>query len=449
MKVLLISTNTLTVPYPVYPLGLDYVAHAVSDFHQVKIADMNQAGSCKSLGDLIDEFSPDIIGLSLRNIDNTDTSDPRGFIGQYQETARVVRKHSRSPLILGGSGFTIFPDEIMNALDADYGIIGEGERLILLLDAIEKNEDISSIPGIITRNSGKKIPAPWNRAFAVKFDPDASYLDFYLNKGGMLNLQTRRGCSFQCIYCTYPHIEGRVLRPVAPEQAAAAALKLQKAGARYFFITDSAFNADYKHSTEVALAFKKAKISIPWGAFFAPVKPPPDYYKILADAGLTHVEFGTEALSEKMLKSYKKPFSIEHVLISHQAALDAGLYSAHYFLFGGPGEDINTLNQTLVNIEKLNKAVFFFFCGMRIYPHTALYDIALNEGQITKEQNLLEPVFYHSKSISSKDIINHVKNKAENRANWVIGAGGDKTADIVSRMYEKGFSGPLWEYLIQ
>ena len=41
---------------------------------------------------------------------------------------------------MGGSGFTLFPEEIMNALDADYGIIGEGERLALLLDALENQE---------------------------------------------------------------------------------------------------------------------------------------------------------------------------------------------------------------------------------------------------------------------------------------------------------------------
>ena len=41
MKVLLISANTLTQPYPVYPLGLDYVAGAIANDHKVQIADMN------------------------------------------------------------------------------------------------------------------------------------------------------------------------------------------------------------------------------------------------------------------------------------------------------------------------------------------------------------------------------------------------------------------------
>ena len=40
MRVLLISPNTLVAPYPVYPLGLDYVAGSVAAHHEVKIVDL-------------------------------------------------------------------------------------------------------------------------------------------------------------------------------------------------------------------------------------------------------------------------------------------------------------------------------------------------------------------------------------------------------------------------
>ena len=133
MKVLLVSANTLREPYPVYPLGLDYVAGAIAQNHRVQIVDMNSLGGYNALAAVIKAFLPDVIGLSLRNIDNTDTTDPRGFIGQYRMIVDVIRQHSDARLILGGSGFTIFPTETMQALDADYGIVGEGERLALLL----------------------------------------------------------------------------------------------------------------------------------------------------------------------------------------------------------------------------------------------------------------------------------------------------------------------------
>ena len=449
MKVLLISANTLTVPYPVYPLGLDYIVDAIATDHQVKIADMNDIEDYDSLGKIINDFSPDIIGISLRNIDNTDRRDPKGFIGSYRELVMALRNHSKAPLILGGSGFTIFPDEFMQALEADYGIIGEGERLPLLLNAITNKEDISGIPGVITRDKDGLLPAPWDNSFTRSFDADNSHVQFYLKRGGMLNLQTKRGCNFRCIYCTYPHIEGKKMRLVPPEEVAKTAVRLQDAGAKYLFITDSIFNSNYPHSIEVARAFMKAGVSVPWGAFLAPTNPPQDYYQIMADAGLAHVEFGTDSLSNDVLASYGKPFRVNHVLNAHKSTIDAGLYVLHYFLLGGPGENNDSLNETLSNIDKLDKTVLFFFCGMRIYPYTALYDIAVKEGQISRSQSIMGPVFYESTLISSNEIIHRVEEQTKERTNWIIGSGRDNTAEILSRMYTRGHHGPLWEHLIQ
>jgi radical SAM superfamily enzyme YgiQ (UPF0313 family) len=234
-----------------------------------------------------------------------------------------------------------------------------------------------------------------------------------------------------------------------PAEIAAAARGLQASGAQYFFITDSVFNADCAHSIAVAEAFKKSGVSIPWGAFFAPLKQPGDYFQIMADAGLTHVEFGTDSLSNAVLASYRKPFRDQQVFRAHQAAIDAGLYVAHYFLLGGPGENPQTLRETLSGIGSLDKSALFFFCGMRIYPDTALYDIAVKEGQIAEGRSILEPVFYRSPFIDSDEIVRQVQKKANRRLNWVIGAGGEETAKIVNRLYQRGHCGPMWEYLIR
>lgn len=449
MKVLLVSANTLKIPYPVYPLGLDYVANAIATDHEVRLADMNTAEENDSLAGLIDGFSPDIIGLSLRNVDNGDTTDPKGFIFGYKKLVKEIRDHSSAPLVLGGSGFTLFPREIMTALGAEYGIIGEGERLSLLLGAIEAGGELSNIPGVITQGVNRAAPAPWRRNFTRGFYENSPFLQFYLENGGMLNLQTKRGCGFKCIYCTYPHIEGTKQRLVPPGEVAEAALKIQTAGAKYFFITDSVFNGDSHHSIKVARAFIRSGVSIPWGAFFAPINPSEDYYKIMTDAGLTHVEFGTESLSEDTLRSYQKPFQVHNVFAAHTAATNAGLHVAHYFLFGGPGENHESLQRTLSNVERLEAAVLFFFCGMRIYPYTTLYDIAVEKGQISRSQSLLEPIFYKPKAITEEEIIRCVRDHGEGKTNWVIGSGGEITGKILARMYARGHHGPLWEHLIR
>ncbi|MEI6608634.1 MAG: lipid biosynthesis B12-binding/radical SAM protein [Deltaproteobacteria bacterium] len=448
-KVLLISANTLRMPYAVYPLGLDYVAGSLDSRYSTKIVDLNTIANLDDLGAIIREFSPDFVGISIRNVDNTDTINCRVFLSDYSNIVGQIRKNSQARIILGGSGYTVFPVEYLQALDADYGIAGEGERLPLLLDALGKNESVESIPGIVTKDTVTVTFDPWGSAVQRRFDPLSLHTGFYLSYGGMLNLQTKRGCPFRCSYCTYPHIEGSRMRLFPVREIALKARELQDAGAKYIFITDSAFNASYEHSLKVAEAFIEAHVSIPWGGFFAPTIPPADYYKLLADAGLTHVEFGTESLSDTMLINLQKPFSSSDVFAAHKQALTADLHIAHYFLSGGPGENASTLQDTLNGVDTLEKSVFFFFCGIRIYPHTALYDIALKEGQISSTQSLLPPVFYKSPHISDKEIMQAVENHANGRFNWIVGAGESKATRVLPKLYERGYTGPLWEHLIQ
>jgi len=449
MRVLLISANRLIEPYPVYPVGLDYVSGALAGAHEVRTVDLNTLPENGELVDLLKTFAPEITGIALRNIDNTDTTDPRGFMEEYADLVRLVRRHSRSRIVLGGSGFTIFPKRILDFLEADFGIIGEGERLALLLEALEKGRNPDNLAGVISPRREKMAVPPWEHAFTRDAVTDHPYLSYYLKNGGMLNLQTKRGCPFRCAYCTYPAIEGRRMRLIPPEDIARTAISLESAGARYLFITDSSFNANPGHSRAVARAFKKAGLSIPWGAFFTPLKPPQGYYRELADAGLTHVEFGTDALCDRVLEAYGKPFNTDEAFKAHDRAVAAGLHVAHYFLLGGPGETPESLEDTLANIDRLEKTVVFLFCGMRIYPGTPLFARALAEGLINAATELLAPLFYETAAIGRQHILDRVRARAGGRTNWVIGSGGEETGKIISRMYQKGYSGPLWEFLIR
>jgi hypothetical protein len=136
------------------------------------------------------------------------------------------------------------------------------------------------------------------------------------------------------------------------------------------------------------------------------------------------------------------------VFAAQEAANAAGLHVAHYFLFGGPGETAKTLAESFSHIDKLEKAVLFLFCGMRIYPHTTLYEIALQEGQLSSDQSILEPVFFQPPSLSLTDIARQLEEHAQGRYHWVRAAGGEQTSQILARLYKRGHTGPLWEYLI-
>ncbi len=447
MKVLLISPNTLREPYPVYPLGLDYVAAALDDAHQVRIVDLN-CTKLSELEEILQEFDPAVIGISCRNIDNTDCHDSRAFIGSYRELIQWLRQRSPATIVCGGAGFTIMPERIFADLDADYGIVGEGERFGLLVDALAAGTDPSCIEGVFSRLEPMSVPPPWPEPprRRIPAGPKGHHL-FYVRQGGMLNLQAKRGCCFSCIYCPYPHIEGRHHRLTDPDEVARTARNLEEAGARYLFFTDSAFNSDIAHSLAVARSLKGVGLTIPWGGFFAPIRLPDDYFQSMADCGLAHVEFGTESLSPSMLTTYHKPFGPKEVSRAHVQARAAGIHTAHYFLLGGPGESRATVEDTLAGLEQFERGVFFFFTGIRIYPNTRLYEIALAEGKINPDTDLLKPVFYRPDAISLQEIRELVEKRARGRMNWVVGSGGEESAALVGRLHSRGFTGPLWEYL--
>ncbi len=451
MKVLLLSTNRLTVPYAVYPIGLDYVIGALAPFHQTQVIDLCcEEYDPTKLEARIKKFAPDIVGLSLRNVDTSDSVNAQSFIGQYKDIMAVVKLATRAPVVIGGSAFSIFPHQFMQELGADYGIVGDGERLVQLLDVLQKGGDASALHGVIVQGPDKDVSvAFWEGTITRAFDKDRPSVGFYLKNGGILNLQTKRGCPFKCIYCTYPLIDGHGVRCFDPALIGKMARELQDAGAKFIYITDSSFNADMAHSIAVAEAFARNHVSIPWGGFFTPKHLPKDYFRRMADCGLTHVEFGTDSLCDTVLASYHKPFNLKQVFESHQMALDAGLYIAHYLIIGGPGETVQTLKETLDNADKLQRSVLFFFFRMRVYPGTELHAIALKESMAYADDVFTRQVFYQTDPMWNDVLVRTVHERSRGRSNWVTGSGGEEMEKVVARMYSRGRTGPLWEKLIQ
>jgi radical SAM superfamily enzyme YgiQ (UPF0313 family) len=447
MKVLLVATNRMMTPFPVYPIGIDYVAAALQGRHQLRVLDLACDAAETALVTACRDFQPAVVGLSIRNVDNAETGLPEGFIPDLERIATLVRQSSQARLVLGGPGFSIFPEVLMARLRADFGIAGEGERLLDLLDALERAEPIPPISGLLCGSKWVAPPRSWPGPYRrVLSSPDT--VAHYLRWGGMLNVQTKRGCPFLCSYCTYPGIEGRKLRLSDPDAVADEWATLAAAGAKFLFVTDAVFNSHVGHNLAVADALQRSGLTLPWGAFFAPLRPPTNYYRRLKEVGLTHAEFGTESLSAEMLRQFRKPFTPEHAFRAHREARAAGLYVAHYILLGGPGETIETVNETLDACDRIGDAAFFFFCGVRIYPATGMHRLALREGAIRPEDDLLTPRFYAPAGLPLDTISDMVSARARGRRHWVIGSGDDHMASAIKRMYQRGRVGPLWDLLV-
>jgi radical SAM superfamily enzyme YgiQ (UPF0313 family) len=263
----------------------------------------------------------------------------------------------------------------------------------------------------------------------------------------MVNLQTQRGCSYTCCYCTYPLIEGSRFRRREPQQVCEEIEAALAAKAGYFFIVDSVFNTSTAHVTAICEEIIRRGLKIQWGCFLRPQHCSAELLALMARAGLRHVEFGTDSLCDTVLQSYGKHFTVEDVIQASEAARKARVHYAHFLIIGGPGETEATIREGFANSRRIPKTVFFPFIGMRIYPGTPLYAYALREGVIKPDDDLLAPAFYVTPHVSVERMQQLLADFQVQAKNWIVGELDPALTVVMQGLRAKGIAGPLWEFL--
>ena len=400
----------------------------------------------EDLKKILIDFSPNFVAISLRNIDDVNSLKNNVFISKTKDVVDTVREFSKAIIIIGGSGYSIFPELITKFVKPDFGIIGEGEiSLTNLLKSINKGKIDYYIPGLVHQINQEIIINPNNNSITdVYLNYDYKLLDYYWAASGMINIQTKRGCPFNCIYCTYPIIEGNKVRCLNNDSILETIAKLKRdKGYDYFFFTDSVFNIHPTECIDLAENLIKSKVNIKWGAYFSPFRMKYEEMAIFKKAGLTHIEFGTDSLSDDVLAAYNKPFRFEDVVNASEIADKLNIFQAHFLIFNGVGETIDTIQETIYNSQKLGKTVLFPFWGMRIYPNTELEKIAFEKQRINEKIQEIEPLYYYSIDMD----IEHIKSLAkQSNKRWVFP--DEDFSRAIEKMRKKNKKGPLWEYLI-
>jgi len=446
-KILFISANTHKVPYPVYPIGISYISTYLKEKlpeYETKMIDLN-FNSIEELKSITKEYNPKYIGVSFRNVDDVNSYNREEFVTHYKNVIDNLRTVSEAKIIVGGAGFSIFPELMFKRINPDFGVYGEGEETMLkLINKLDNNEDYSDISRLVYNNNGQCIFNKNESYFSdLNLDFDKDLIDFYWEKSGMLNIQTKRGCPYNCIYCTYPLIEGKKVRTLNTDKIVDTLKNLYyRKGIDYVFFTDSVFNIKNEYNIELAEKIIASGIKIHWGGYFTFKNLDEDLLKLLKKSGLQHVEFGTEAISEKCLKTYGKNFTVKDVLEKSDLCNKLDIPFAHFLITGGYGETDETVNETFENSKLIDNSVFFTFVGMRIYPGTELQNHAIREGVIDKNDDLLEPKYYLSKDVNYDTL----KERAlKTRKRWVFP--DEDTATITNKLRARNKKGPLWEYM--
>ncbi|NVM26336.1 MAG: B12-binding domain-containing radical SAM protein, partial [Desulfobacterales bacterium] len=107
--------------------------------------------------------------------------------------------------------------------------------------------------------------------------------------------------------------------------------------------------------------------------------------------------------------------------VRHAATMlsDYGIHTMGFLMLGGPGENKDSVEESLEFVDALNLNALKITLGIRIYPYTKLAKIAFGEGVIAEDDDLLFPRFYMAKGLEDW-LRETVEDRIRERPNWII-----------------------------
>ncbi len=460
MNVLIISTNRNRQPVSVLPLGACMVADVAHRAgHNVRFLDlMFNENPEFAVEKVLKKFKPDVMGLSIRNIDNNDMRNPVTFFDDLPALAALIKKHSKAYMVLGGAAMGIMPEEFLKLTGASWAVCGNGETVFPeLLSFLDREKSPRHLPGLVWLENGRVVKNPPTVSPISNSCPMPDFyrwldLDTYLARLTTIPIQSKRGCPFDCIYCTYAVTEGRKHLLFSPESVVETVKDLTSKGLRDIEFVDNVFNAPYDH----ALAICEGLARLDLKPDLQTMELNPRYVddtllSAMEAAGFVGIGITAESVSDPVLAGLRKGFNADHVHRAADCIRNHHLPCIWIFLFGGPGETPATVQETLNFAKKEIRPndVAFFNLGIRIYPGTELEKIARTEGTLTiPPAEMLKPIFYLSPEVNAQWLIWKIQHTMAHHYNFI---NSDSLAlPLVPKIYRLGFrlgmKQPVWKH---
>ncbi len=459
MNILMVSTNNHSLPVPVMPLGACLVAEAAERAgHRVRFLDlMFEKSPLRAIDREIAGLNPDIVALSVRNIDNNDLQNPKFFIRKLPDMIRMIRKITAAPVVLGGAAVSVMPEEILRLTGADYAVLGDGEVVFPeLLHNLGDGWRQPRIPGVARIENGTYVGDPCQPPALSETCPAPDFrrwidVDAYLSRLATVPLQTKLGCHFNCVYCTYRKIEGNEYRLYCAEAVAAAVKRTASQGLRDIEIVDNVFNSPYGHAMEICAELARVGHSARLQSIeLNPLFVDDALLTAMKKAGFVAVGITAESASDTVLQGLRKEFTSRDVHHAAQVIRRHSLPCLWIFMLGGPGETEQTVEETLRFVEKhiRPRDPVFFNIGIRVYPGTELETIARRQGLLSATADMLPPVFYTSPEIDVRCVEERIRDFRKSHMNVV---GSDSLVlpflPALHRFgYRLGVRSPIWRH---
>lgn len=467
MRVLVVNTNRNGLPVPVIPGGACIVAEAAARAgHDARLLDlMFSKDPGRTLRRVMEDFKPEVTGFSVRNIDNNDMQHPATFIKEVAPLIKGAREQADGkPFVLGGPAVALMPEEILRATGARFAVLGDGDTVFPgVLERISRGQDMSGLPGTayFEEASGAFIKNPCAMVSSDScMAPDYKrWIDVkrYMRHSATIPIQTKLGCHFNCVYCTYRKLEGSAYRLFSPQSVAEAVRRYASEGLRDIEFTDNVFNSPPEHAMAVCEELiKKNGAGAPRRARLQSLELNPlylddDLVYAMQKAGFVGLGITVESASAQVLAGLRKGFTAEDVRRAAGVVHRHELPCFWIFMMGGPGETKETVMETIRFAERSvrKKDAAIFSVGIRIYPGTGLEALAREQGVLSITGDaMLEPVFYFSPLVEYGWTLGKLRESMRTHLNFVTldALGISSVGFMYGFTHAIGMRPPLWRY---
>jgi radical SAM superfamily enzyme YgiQ (UPF0313 family) len=370
-------------------LGLAYIAAVLeAERHAVRIIDIDaEALTYDNLGKIIEIEKPELVGI---------TATTPVFYSALK-MAEIVRKNSSAYTVIGGIHATLMPVECAESSFIDFVVVGEGEKTIIeLVNSILNKSDFANIKGL-TYKKGKEIiqneaREPIQDLDAIPFPARHLFKNQKYTYPDALRypaspIITSRGCPGNCTFCTAKFLHGKRFRCRSAENVLdEIELLIKDYGVREIHIWDDNFitnrNRVFAFRDGIVKRNIKVLFSFPNGIRADFINR--DILKALKDFGTYSVAIGVESGNQNILDMIQKGIKLEQIENAFELAKEMKLETWGFFLLGLPGEDKNTMKDTIDFAIKLDPDIAKFHV-LKPFPKSVVYDQLKAQGLIVDE----------------------------------------------------------------
>ncbi len=421
MKILLVATNQTDrfmdrmVVRPV-PIGLAYIAAAVDeDRHQMRVVDLMFSDDAPAdVEEAVREFQPDLVGLSIRNLDNQSYFNPVWNLPGVRDIVDRVRASSDATILCGGPAFSILPAECLEYVGADVGIAGDAaEAFSTLVDRLESGDDYTDIPGVVYRQNERIVVSEGSFTSDFHRAPRLDLLDMrkYNGSGFGIGVVTKLA---QAYYATSAGgFDGTDWRIRDPGEVVDEIRNLNTDYRinKVFFI-DSGFNIPVESAKTLCRAIIDSGIKIRWNSYVRPGHGDEELVHLMKESGCS-----LALLAESGGGGGDLADRLDRLGVMGHLFQEAGLPFSLNVGFGEPGENRETVDQKLSLLRQVEPSFAVLRLGSRVLPNTAVAKKAVEEGIVESESDLMRPVFYISEEVRDW-LPDRLKEEAASRPRW-------------------------------